>query len=147
LITALALTFINQLIIFVLGPKIAAGSTLPLLETVQLIELAEVFERMDALFTLLLFLGLIIKMVAFFNSAVIGLERITKIGFKKWGLPLGALIYGLSFLSPNYTHHIMTGRKTVVTFWFPVFQFILPLLLFIVIVIRKRKKLKKQPAS
>ncbi|MGG4186075.1 GerAB/ArcD/ProY family transporter [Paenibacillus polymyxa] len=63
------------MVIFVLGSKIAASSTLPLLETVQLIELAEVFERMDALFTLLLFLGLIIKMVAFFNGAVIGLEK------------------------------------------------------------------------
>lgn len=59
---------LNRMVIFVLGPKIAASSTLPLLETVQLIELAEVFERMDALFTLLLFLGLIIKMVAFFNG-------------------------------------------------------------------------------
>ncbi|MGQ3481937.1 GerAB/ArcD/ProY family transporter [Paenibacillus sp. TY11] len=144
IITAVSLIFINQLIIFVLGPKIAANSTLPLLETVQLIDLAEVFERMDALFTLLLFLGLGTKMAAFFNGAVIGLEKITGIGFKKWVIPLGALIYGLLFLSPNYTHHIMIGRVVMINSWFPVFQFFLPLLLFIVIVIRKRKKINKQ---
>lgn len=147
IVTALALTFINQLNIFVLGPKIAAESTLPLLESVQLIELADVFERMDALFTLLLFLGLIIKMSLFFNGAVIGLEKITGVGFKKWVLPLAALIYGLSFLSPTYTHHMVIGRKFVLNSWFPIFQIILPLLLFMVIVIKKRKQANKQPSS
>ncbi|QDY82602.1 GerAB/ArcD/ProY family transporter [Paenibacillus polymyxa] len=147
IMTALALTFVNQLEIFVLGPKIAANSTLPLLEAVQLIELAEVFERMDALFTLLLFLGLIIKMSLFFNGAVIGLEKITGVGFKKWGLPLAALIYGLSFSSPNYTHHIVVGRKFVLNSWFPIFQILLPLLLFVVIVIKKRKQANKQSSS
>lgn len=93
-ITALSLIFINQLNIFVLGPKIAVDSTLPLLEAVQLIELADVFERMDALFTLLLFLGLIIKMSLFFNGAVIGLEKITGVGFKKWISPLQHLFMG-----------------------------------------------------
>ncbi|MGP0578929.1 GerAB/ArcD/ProY family transporter [Paenibacillus peoriae] len=145
--TALSLTFINQLNIFVLGPKIAVDSTLPLLEVVQLIELADVFERMDALFTLLLFLGLIIKMSLFFNGAVIGLEKITGVGFKKWVFPLAVLIYGLSFLSPSYTHHMVIGRKFVLNSWFPIFQIILPLLLFVVIVIKKRKQTNKLPSS
>lgn len=145
-ITALSLTFINQLNIFVLGPKIAIYSTLPLLETVQLIDFAEVFERMDALFTLLLFLGLIVKMAAFFNGAVIGLEKITGVGYKKWVLPVAFLVYGLSFLSPNYTHHIVAGRQIVLNYIFPVFQIILPLLLLIIILIRKRKKRTNRPA-
>ncbi|MEC0170921.1 endospore germination permease [Paenibacillus graminis] len=140
IITALSLTFINQLNIFVLGPKIALYSTLPLLETVQLIDLAEVFERMDALFTMLLFLGLGVKMGAFFNGAIIGLEKITGIVYKKWVLPVALLIYAMSFLSPNYTHHIVTGRQLVLNYLFPVFQIVLPLLLFITILIRKRKK-------
>ncbi len=147
IITALSLTFINQLNIFVLGPKIALYSTLPLLETVQLIDLAEVFERMDALFTMLLFLGLGVKMGAFFNGAIIGLEKITGIAYKKWVLPVALLIYGMSFLSPNYTHHIVTGRQLVLNYLFPVFQIVLPLLLFITILIRKRKKRANRPAQ
>ncbi|UQZ36787.1 spore gernimation protein [Paenibacillus sp. PK3_47] len=145
LATALSLTFINQLIIFVMGPKLAAYSTLPLLETVQMIDLAEILERMDALFTLLLFLGLGIKIAAFFSGAVIGLERITGVGYKKWVIPVAVLLYGLAFLSPNYTHHIQVGRGEVLNYVSPVFQLALPLLLFIVIMIRKRKKKKKQP--
>lgn len=142
--TAISLIFINQLIIFVMGPKLAAYSTLPLLETVQMIDLAEVLERMDALFTLLLFLGLGIKLAAFFSGAVIGLERITGVGYKKWVLPVGALLFGLSFISPNYTHHIQIGRGLVLNYVSPVFQAFLPLLLFAVILFRKLRKTAKQ---
>ncbi|MRN54635.1 GerAB/ArcD/ProY family transporter [Paenibacillus monticola] len=140
IVVALFLTLFNQLNILVLGPKIAANSTLPLLETVQLIQLAEVFERMDALFIMILFLGLGIKMTAFFNGAVIGLERITGVRSKKWILPLGAIILGLSFLSPNYTYHMEIGRVVAVKYWWPIFQFVLPLLLFVIMLIRKPKK-------
>ncbi|WP_251037324.1 GerAB/ArcD/ProY family transporter [Paenibacillus albidus] len=145
MLTAIPLTFINQLIIFVLGPKLAVYSTLPLLETVQLIDLAEVLERMDALFTLLLFLGLGIKLALFFYGAVIGLERITGVGYKKWVLPVAILIYGASFLSPNFTRHIMIGRGVTLNYSSPFFQILLPLLLFTVMLIRKRKKATKQP--
>ncbi|AOZ94692.1 GerAB/ArcD/ProY family transporter [Paenibacillus crassostreae] len=139
-LTALFLTAFNQLNILVLGPKLAANITLPFLTTVQLIQLPEVLERMDAFFTLVLFLGLGVKMAAFFNGATIGMERITGISSKKWVLPLAALIYGLAFISPNYIHHIEIGRGVVVKYWWPVFQFVLPLLLYIVMLIRRKKK-------
>ncbi|WP_379136221.1 GerAB/ArcD/ProY family transporter [Paenibacillus sp. sgz500958] len=144
-LTALLLTAFNQLNILVLGPTLAANSTLPLLETVQLIQVAEVLERMDALFILVLFLGVGIKMTTFFNGAVIGLERITGISAKKWILPVGAIIFALSFLAPNYTRHIEVGRNVVVNYWWPVFQGALPLLLLVVMIISKRKK-KSVPA-
>lgn len=126
IITAIALTFINQLIIFVMGPRIAMFSTLPLLQTVQLIDMVEVFERMDVLFTLLLFLGLGIKIAAFFHGAVIGLERVTRLNYKKWVLPVGLLLYGLSFLSPTFTEYIEVGRGITLNYSSPVFQIILP---------------------
>jgi len=145
IVTALALTFINQLIIFVLGPQIAAYSTLPLLETVQMIELTEVFERMDALFTMLLFLGLGIKIAAFFHGAVIGLERVTGVNYKKWVFAVGVLLCGLSFLSPTYTEHIEVGRGVTLNYSSPVFQIFLPVLLFVVILIKKRMNKKTTP--
>lgn len=139
IITALALTFINQLVIFVMGPQIAAFSTLPLLQTVQLIDISEVFERMDALFTLLLFLGLGIKLAAFFQGAVIGLERITSVTYKRWVLPVGLAMYGVSFLSPTYTQHIEVGRGFTVNYISPVFQIVFPVLLYIIVVLKRRK--------
>ncbi|WP_410512222.1 GerAB/ArcD/ProY family transporter [Paenibacillus sp. BR2-3] len=142
IISALFLTIFNQLNIFVLGTELAANMTLPLLETVQLIQLIEVFERTDALFTLILFLGLGTKMTAFYIGAVIGLERMTGVSYKRWVLPLGALLYGLAFLSPNYTHHIEIGRGIAVNKWWPIFQIYLPIFLFVVMLIRKQKRKK-----
>lgn len=141
--TAVSLTFINQLIIFVMGPDIAMFSTLPLLQTVQLIDMTEVLERMDALFTLLLFLGLGIKIAFFFQGAVIGLERITGASYRKWILPVGFTVYGLSFLSPNFTEHLQVGRGITLIYSSPIFQVFLPLILLIVILIKKRMKTNK----
>ncbi|WP_054939821.1 GerAB/ArcD/ProY family transporter [Paenibacillus ihuae] len=137
ILTALGLTFLNQLIVLVMGHKLAAFSTLPLLESVQLIRLTEVFERTDALFILLFFLGLGIKMAAFFTGAVIGLERITGIPFKKWVFPMAVVIYGVSFLSPNYTQHIIIGRDITLNMSSPFFQVVLPIILFIMMKIKK----------
>ncbi|WP_153978362.1 GerAB/ArcD/ProY family transporter [Paenibacillus xylanilyticus] len=141
--TAVSLTFINQLIIFVMGPDIAMFSTLPLLQTVQLIDMTEVLERMDALFTLLLFLGLGIKIAFFFQGAVIGLERITGASYRRWVLPAGIVLYGLSFLSPNFTEHLEVGRGIALIYSSPLFQIVLPLILLIVILIKKRMKINK----
>ncbi|MGG4480492.1 GerAB/ArcD/ProY family transporter [Paenibacillus illinoisensis] len=141
--TAVSLTFINQLIIFVMGPEIAMFSTLPLLQTVQLIDMTEVLERMDALFTLLLFLGLGIKIAFFFQGAVIGLERITGASYRRWVLPVGIVLYGLSFLSPNFTEHLEVGRGIALIYSSPLFQIVLPLILLIVILIKKRMKTNK----
>lgn len=141
--TAVSLTFINQLIIFVMGPEIAMFSTLPLLQTVQLIDMTEVLERMDALFTLLLFLGLGIKIAFFFQGAVIGLERITGASYRRWVLPVGIVLYGLSFLSPNFTEHLEVGRGIALIYSSPLFQIVLPLILLIVILIKKRMKINK----
>jgi spore germination protein KB len=147
LLTALFLIVFNQLNIVVLGPQLAANMTLPLLETVQLIQLTQVFERTDPLFTLVLFLGLGTKLVAFYIGAIIGLERITKIKFVNWVIPVGAIMYGLAFLSPNYTHHIAIGRGVAVNKWWPIFQIYLPLLLFAAVLIRKKRRKKLKNAA
>lgn len=128
----------NELILFVLGQSIAEKVTFPLLESVQLIEFSQVFERMDILFVFVLYLGLGVKLAAFYIGAATGFSQLTGIGYRKGVFMLGAAIFGISFLSPNYTHHIWMGK--VVTSWFTVFQIALPLLLFMVMKIDGGKK-------
>ncbi|CAI6043869.1 GerAB/ArcD/ProY family transporter [Cohnella sp. JJ-181] len=135
---SLFLIAMNQLTVFVLGQSIAENVTFPLLESVQLIEFSQVFERMDILFVFVLFLGLGTKLAAFFIGAATGFSQLSGIGYRKGILPLAALIFGLSFLSPNYTHHIWVGKA--VTYWFTIFQIALPLLLFIAMQINGGKK-------
>ncbi len=139
-IVAVMLTVINQLNILVLGPSIAANSTHPLLQTVQLIQFAQVLERMDAIFSLILFLGLGMKMAAFFIGTVTGLTRITSIKYKKLIIPAGIAIYVLSFLSPRYTEYIWLGLNVSVKWISPFFQILLPVLLVTVMLLRKKKR-------
>lgn len=138
IITAICLVAINQVNILVLGPTLAANSTLPLLQVVQLIEIAEVFERIDVLFVLVLFLGLGAKMTAFYMGAVIGITKITGVPYKIVTVLLAVCLYILAFLSPNYPHHIWLGVKFVVTYITPVFQVALPFMLLLTIWIRNK---------
>ncbi|MCM3782110.1 spore germination protein [Neobacillus mesonae] len=139
-IVSIILTIINQINILVLGPAIAANSTFPLLETVQLIQVSQVLERTDALFALLLFLGLGIKLSAFYIGAVTGLSRIINLRYKILIIPTGIAIYSLSFLSPRYTEYIWFGLNFSVKWISPFFQIVIPVLLVFVMLIRKTKR-------
>ncbi|WP_245809804.1 MULTISPECIES: GerAB/ArcD/ProY family transporter [Cohnella] len=134
---ALSLTVLNQIIILVLGPGIAANCSLPLLQAVQLIEVGNVFERMDIIFVLILFIGLGTKLAAFSIGAAVGLRRLTRMNYKLASVLVGAAVYAASFHSPNYTHHIWMGKQ--VLYAYPIFHAAFPVLLFIVMLIRRRK--------
>lgn len=139
-ITAVILIILNQIEILVLGPDLAANSTYPLLQVVQVIQVTKVLERTDALFTLILFLGLGIKIGCFYLGAAIGLHRITSLNMKIWVIPLGITIFLLSLISKTYTEFIWIGLHFTVTRVYPIFQIALPLLLFCVMLLRKKKR-------
>ncbi|WP_123040346.1 GerAB/ArcD/ProY family transporter [Cohnella candidum] len=136
---ALFLIAINQINILVLGPVLAANCTFPLLESVQLIHFNRPL-RMDPLFTIVLFVGLGIKAVCFLAAAAMGGEKLIGFGFKKWIVVLGAVIYPLAFVSPNLSHHLWLGRVITVKFVSPIFQIALPMLLFAVMLLRRKLK-------
>ncbi|MEV5027975.1 GerAB/ArcD/ProY family transporter [Paenibacillus sp. LPE1-1-1.1] len=137
LLVSIFLIVINQMKYLVLGPYLVDKSTIPLLQVVQLIEIIDVFERMDVIFVLILFMGLGIKMAAFFVGAVTGFQKISGIGFKKWVLPLGIIIFVASFISPNYTHHMWLGIEKMPPL-FLIFQVALPLFLFLAMLVRRK---------
>ncbi|WP_372636349.1 GerAB/ArcD/ProY family transporter [Cohnella sp.] len=134
---AFVLTALNQIIILVLGPGIAANSTLPLLQTVQLIQIGDIVERMDVIFVLILFIGLGTKLAAFCIGSAVGLHRLTRLNYKLSSFLIGASVYAASFFSPNYTHHIWMGKQ--VLNWDPLPQIALPLLLFLVIWLKRKR--------
>ncbi|CAH1225244.1 Spore germination protein YndE [Paenibacillus allorhizoplanae] len=136
-IVSLFLILMNIINITVLGTTLAANSTLPFLQTVQLIEVGDIFERLDVLVTLLLFLGLFVKMTTFFWGAVYALAHIfPSLRKATWLVIVGSLIFITSFLEPNYSVHVWLGLKFSVKLY-PLFQVIIPLLMFIVIRFRK----------
>ncbi|MFD1178618.1 GerAB/ArcD/ProY family transporter [Paenibacillus puldeungensis] len=140
---AIFLILVNHMNVLVLGTKLADTVSFPLLQVVQLIELAEIFERMDILFVLVLFIGLGAKLLFFYMGAVKGFSNLTRTSFKKWILPIGIAIYALSFASPNFTHHLWVGISVVLKYY-PIIQIGLPALLFIVMLVRNKQRTREE---
>ncbi|MDQ8733424.1 endospore germination permease [Paenibacillus sp. LHD-38] len=132
------LILMNSLTMCVLGPELASITALPLLEVVQLIRLANFLERLDVIVTLLLFIGLYVKMTALYMASVFTLKTVTGIAYRYCVLPIGLAIYGASFLEPNNTYHIWIGLDITLKIA-PLFQVVLPLLM-LVVGIRKKYK-------
>ncbi|MFD1957280.1 endospore germination permease [Paenibacillus thailandensis] len=136
---AVFLTVLNQIVILVLNPQIAKITTYPLYAVVQLIETVRIVERADALFTLILFIGLGIKMALFYMCAAIGLQKLTGVRYRIWLIPLAAAVFGLTFLSPTYTEFIWVGLHLMLVYVDPYFQIALPLLLLVMMLIRRKR--------
>ena len=87
----------NAMTMSVLGPELTAVSTLPLLEVVQLIRLANFIERLDVLVTLLLYIGLYVKMTLFYIASVLMISSLFKLKNGRVGLVIIILIIVMSF--------------------------------------------------
>lgn len=139
LLISLFLIFMNALNVAVLGPAIAGSSQLPFLKTVRTLSNLKFVERLDILVTIQLFLGLLIKMMLFYFCSVKAIAELTGKAAKWWVFPVGAVIYGASFLERDYTQHIAIGLGPSLKLD-PVFQVAIPLLLAISILVRSGLK-------
>lgn len=132
------LILMNMLVMSVIGPALSEVAALPLLQAVQLIRLANFLERLDVVVTLLLFIGLYVKMTALYLAAVLTLKEMTGAAYRHFVWPVGVAIYAASFLEPNNTYHIWIGLDVTLKI-VPLFQIALPLLM-LVVGVRKRYK-------
>lgn len=135
---SLFLVFMNLLILCVLGPELAEITALPLLHVAQLVRLANFLERLDIIVTLLLFIGLYVKITALYLASVLMATSITRLPYRYCVLPMGALIYAASFLEPNNTYHLWIGLNLSLKIVL-IFQIALPLLM-LAVGLRKRYK-------
>ncbi|MEO3948016.1 endospore germination permease [Gorillibacterium sp. CAU 1737] len=138
--TSIFLVCLNEISVLVLGPALASNSTYPILQVVQLIRVSQLIQRFDALFVMILFLGLGTKLCLFFMGALTGLERMTGKSRGLWILPGGIAIYTAAFFPAAFTSFVNLGLEVLVTYVFPIFQLALPLLLFGVMLLRRKKK-------
>lgn len=139
-ITAIFLMIVNELSILILGPEFAAASTYPLFEVTQLIEVPNIIERADVLFSMILFTGTGIKTAGFMFGAVIGLQTITPLRYKPSLILLSIIIYALTFISPRLTDFLWFGLEVALINIWPIFQMLLPILLLLTMLLRKKKR-------
>lgn len=130
------LLLFNILNLAILDPSITSISTFPLLRSVRLIQIANFLERLDPLIIMLIYIGIFVKMTAFYLGAVLGLSSLIKVSHKKLTVIVGAFIYTISFLSPNFIYHIWIGFNQNLKYHFPIFQIWIPLILALIILVK-----------
>jgi len=135
------LIFMNAVNVAVLGPGLAGISQLPFLRAVRTLSNLRFIERLDILVTILLFLGLLVKMMLFYFCAVRGASALTSLPTKLTVFPVGLIIYAASFVEKDYTQHIEFGLGPSLKMDI-VFQVAIPLLLALAILLRGGKKKK-----
>lgn len=120
-------------IVCVLGVNVAADATIPLLEVIRLINIADIVTNMDAVGVILIFTGGFYMATLYFLAACLILSTLFKVNDYRWFLiPLGILILlYTNVYEPNYPFHV---KYLVPQFWqqfVPLFNIIPVLLLFI----------------
>jgi spore germination protein (amino acid permease) len=132
--SALFIVFMNAMSVMVLGP-LASTSSMPFLEVVQLVQVAEFIERLDVVVTVLLFIGLYVKMTAFYLAATIVLRELFRIPVRWIAAPVGALIYAAAFIERNNTVHLAVGLGISLRLSL-VMQVVIPILLLLLALMR-----------
>jgi spore germination protein KB len=95
----------TAVIISVLGPYAAKNSPFPLLQTVEKINIGDVFQRLYPIALILLIIGGFFKITIFLLGAIEGFSNLlNKSQLTKYTIPiLGAAVIAMSILmAPNY---------------------------------------------
>lgn len=144
----LMLVYGNLMIMEVLGPRLSAASAIPLLEVVQLIRMGGFLERLDIVATLLLFLGLYVKLSILFLAAVLLLQPILHCNRAVCAIIVGTLMFVASFWERNQTVHTAIGLHFTLRMVL-IFQLVIPIIMLVIGVRRKAKQklAKKQKPS
>lgn len=136
-ISGMVILLTNTINLVVLGPQFTGISTVPLLQSVQLIQVADVFERFDALVILLFYAGIFIRSTLWYLAAVLGLAQLFHTGYRRFVLPVGVVVYSTTFLPPSWQSHLKVGELVGVKFMMnPILIGMIPAFLFIVMLIR-----------
>ncbi|MBB3112108.1 spore germination protein KB [Paenibacillus phyllosphaerae] len=137
-VVSLFLTIMSVLTLSILGADVAQVVAYPFLEAVQLIHIADFLERLDIFVTLIIFLGLFVKLAVFYLASNLMVSRMTGLPERTCGWFLGIVIFAASFLEPSQTFHIWLGLKVQVKYvW--IFQMLMPILILALTLISKRR--------
>ncbi|MCQ9284158.1 spore germination protein [Priestia aryabhattai] len=143
-LSGINLTITMLINISVLGVDLTARSQFPLLSTVQSIQVADFLERLDVFFMLALVIGGFSKISILFYSAMIGTANLFKIKSpSQLSYPIGIIVLFMSLtISSNFQEHLYEGIGIEMFFIQIPFIAIIPLLLFLVALLKNRRNQK-----
>ncbi|MDQ1005145.1 spore germination protein KB [Neobacillus niacini] len=137
--SGLLLTFTHAVEISVLGSNMYSRSTFPLLVTISKVNEADFLQRVDAIVILTLIIGVFFKIAIFSYAAVsVSADLFKILNQEKLVLPIGIVVLYISMIvTSNWTEQVQQGTF-LITFVYPLFCVVIPVLLLVVDLIRKQ---------
>ncbi|WLD91696.1 GerAB/ArcD/ProY family transporter [Alkalihalobacillus sp. AL-G] len=138
-LSGVILTMTIVIEIAVLGVNGLSIAVFPFLKLVEKLNIAGFVQGLEVIAMIVLIVGDFFKVAVFTYAAVISSTDLFKIkNHRKFVLPIGVMIFITSMVATdNFIEHIQQG-KIVLKSIFPLFEFVIPLLLIIVLSIRRR---------
>lgn len=138
LVSGLILSVTLIVIVCSLGTNLAADATIPFLEVIKLINIADIITNMDAIGVILIYTGgFIFAILNFFSAAAI-LSVLFKGKDYRWFLiPLGAIVmWYVNIYEPNYSYHV---KFLEIQYWQQMVPLIniIPVLLLLILWLKK----------
>ncbi|ARK30701.1 GerAB/ArcD/ProY family transporter [Halalkalibacter krulwichiae] len=139
--SGILITFSNVIQVATLGVDLKVRTLFPLMTAAREIMLMQFIDRVDILVVFILMCGVYIKVSVFFYAGLKGIEYVFKIPYQKFIFPVISLIPFFAVLSSNnIVEHFEEGLQIVPYILHLPMQFGIPLLLFVIILMKKRKK-------
>ncbi|GMK38307.1 germination protein GerKB [Paenibacillus sp. CCS19] len=135
------ITLMNIITIASLG-QFASWSVVPLLQATTFVELGNILERIDPLVSLLLFSAVYVKLTAYYLGASIAFSYLFRVKLRIAAIPVGIGIYVGSFWFKSYMHQVNVGFERNLKVHFPIFQIVIPIVLLLVMLMRKKVRSK-----
>jgi spore germination protein KB len=142
LIVGLLLSGVEAACTMVFGATFAGDLEFPIFSLAKMINLAQVFSRLEALAVVIWVLGTFIKLCAFFYCSIIGLAQV--LGFKDFHfliIPMGVLWLGISqnqsgniVAFSNFISQSLAGQGILS------FELVIPVLVYLIAVVLRRRK-------
>lgn len=148
-VSGLLIIYAAVIQIITLGPDLKNRTIFPLLVATRDIRIMEFFERVDILVVFILMCGIFIKVVVFFYAGLKGLEYVFSISYKQLLIPIACLIPFFAVINAeNIVEFLEEGLEMVPYYLHIPFQFVIPLILFLIVLIKKKmRKSKGRPGG
>ena len=140
------ITLMNIVTIASLG-QLSGWSVVPLLQATTFVELGNILERIDPLVSLLLFSAVYVKLTAYYLGASIAFAYLFRVKLRIAAIPVGFGIYAGSYWFKSYMHQVNVGFERNLKVHFPIFQIVIPIVLLLVMLMRKKIRSKGKHAG
>lgn len=142
LLSGIILISITEIIIAILGAKVASLYTYPLVKAIEMIELLDIIQHLELLTAFAFIIVGFVKVSIFFISGAKGISYLLPVLQEKFIIILlGVMVMSGTFLiARDLPEHLFIGLELVPYYLHIPFQFIIPLIILLTTWIKRRKR-------